>query len=173
MTGAEGAAAAVLVADDEQVCRLGFNADYPVFRENGVTRQYDPETGLLLLSEIALKDLTESGFSLQRHSLYTLEDGLEEAARRDEKKSKQRGMPVNYRLEGVHTADVGAIHGIKQVDGTGVFDVLATPRHPDDAHAEVRGKTGVSKAVLLKFRSELRNVLGPIRAIDSLRRRAV
>lgn len=149
----------MLIEPHEDVCRLCFAAEIPVFRNSGQPNQVDPETGLMYIQEISWEDLSQNGFSLQRRLLYSLAQALAEADRRDAAKSQQKGHAVGYRLAGTLVARVEAINQIAD-NGQQVFEVLATPLPDQPAHAEIRIAQGLGKDVFLKFRISLRNALG-------------
>lgn len=166
---AAGNTAEVLVDVEEDVCRLCFSADIPVFRGSLHPNQVDPETGLFRLEEISWKDLAENGFSLQRKKLYSLNDGLAEAKRRDDERAA-KGKQAAYKLAGVLIAKVAGIHAISDDDGRRTFRVLQTPTEKQPAHAEIRIADHCKKQDLLKYRQALQTALGrmePAEALDA------
>lgn len=158
----------MLVEPHEDVCRLCFAADLPVFRNVGQPNQVDPETGLIHIQEISWQDLSEKGFSLQRRALYSLAEALAEADRRDAAKSLAKGQPVGYRLAGALIARVNAINGIADDNGQQIFQVHATPLELQPGHAEIKITEGLGKDVFLKFRIKLRDVLGVMQEAELL-----
>lgn len=168
MEAAPDANSPPLVDPTEDVCRLCFSAKFPVFRASGRNTQIDETTGMIRLEEIAWKDLAESGFSLQRRSLYSLADAQAEAQRRNTDKSGKRGEDVGYRLDGVLIAQVASINAIVDPAGGQVFRVLATPKDGAPAHAEVRIGPAYARHEFLRHRDDLRRVLGQLRAPAAL-----
>lgn len=168
MEGAAGGTAEVLVDAEEDVCRLCFSAEIPISRDSKHPNQVDPESGRIRLEEISWIDLREKGFSLQRRSLYSLKDGLAEAARRDAKK-KAKAIEAGYQLAGVLIARVALINVIEDECGRQIFRVLKTPTEAQPAHAEIRIADHCEKHDLLKFRVALSDALGTLqdpRALD-------
>lgn len=151
---------AIALADpQEDVCRLCFSASIPISRDQKHPNQVDADTGWIRLEEIGWDDMKSRGFSLQRRRLYSLAEGMAEAARREAAKSA-KGDEVTYRLAGVLIARVEGINAIADSDGHQVFRVLETPTEAQPGHSEIRIADHLTKKDLLKYRVELRSVLG-------------
>lgn len=157
--GAYGAA--VVVDDEEDVCRLCFAAAIPISRDNQHPNQTD-EDGYIRLEEIAWNDLSKKGFSLVRRHLYSVAKGEAEAQRRDAKR-REKGQDARYQLAGTLIARAGGIAAITNDQGHQVFRVLATPTEQEEAHAEVRFVQDIARHEWLRFRQDLRLVLGTVR----------
>lgn len=154
--------AEVLVDAQEDVCRLCFASSIPISRDAKHPNQVDADTGLIRLEEIGWDDMKLRGFSLQRRMLYSLQEALQEAARRDSSKSAAKGKQVSYRLAGVLITRAECINAIADSEGSQVFKVIATPTEAQPGHAEIRIADHLQKHHLLKFRVHLQTALGPM-----------
>lgn len=159
-------AAFAFVDDTEDVCRLCFAATIPISRDNKHPNQIDSED-MIRLEELGWHDFSSRGFSLARRKMYSLVEGEEEAARRDQVR-RSKGLDARFRLAGVLIARADAIHAIADDSGSQVFHVLETPTTAMQAHAEIRISDQFKKVDFLRFRQQLRVVLGRVRPKEML-----
>jgi hypothetical protein len=153
----------VLVDAEEDVCRLCFSAKIPISYEQKHPNQIDTETGFILLEELSWQDMKKRGFSVQRRLLYSMNEALDVAARRDAARA-EKGQEAAYKLAGVLIAKVERITAITDDEGNQVFRVLATPsEEAGPAHAEIRVAGHLNKADFMKFRINLQAALGKIK----------
>jgi hypothetical protein len=157
--GAQGALA--FVDDAEEVCRLCFAAAIPITRDDKHPNHIDSDD-MIRLEELGWQDFSGRGFSLARRKKYSLAEGEAEATRRDQKRAS-KGQEARYILAGVLIARADAIHAISDDAGSQVFHVLETPTEAMPAHAEIRISHQFKKVDFLRFRQELRVVLGRLR----------
>lgn len=167
MGEAADSSAATRVDAREEVCRLCFSASIPISRDQKHPNQVDADTGMIRLEEIGWDDMKFRGFSLQRRHLYSLNSGLEEAARREAAKRLKDG-DVSYELAGVLIAKVQLINAIEDSAGNQVFRVLATPSESQPGHSEIRIADHLTRKDLLKYRVKLRDALGKLREPSEL-----
>ena len=157
--GADGAVA--LVDEDEDVCRLCFSAAIPISRDQQHPNQIDDEN-MIRLEELGWEDFSSRGFSLVRRSLYSVVKGEAESQRRNKARA-EKGQDARYQLAGTLVAKTQSINAIADEGGAQVFRVLQTPLPHEDAHAEIRIAEQFRKPDFLKFRKQLRLVLGTLR----------
>lgn len=163
-----GGAARARVDDAEDICRLCYAAGIPITVDGKYPDEIEPDTQMIRVSQITRKDLTKTGFSLQRTSLYSRQRARTEPARRERARQAKGKKPAGFVLKGVLLARVGRIHNILDGKGARVFSVYASPNNQSDAHAEILFDNHVSNSEYLKWRLELREVLGTLQPLTVL-----
>ena len=169
VVGEDGGAARV--SDDEEVARLCFKADFPVTHDGQHPSEIDA-VGMYRLEEFQWKDFSKperGGFSVQRTSLFTRADAQRVLEDRIRKKVEREKRVDGYDLEGVVTAGVHQIHGIRDGDGESAFVVTPEPVDGNPAHAAIRVTNKIGSGPFLKYRKALQDVFGQVRPLEALR----
>lgn len=168
MGATAGGAARALVDDAEDVCRLCYKAGIPITQDGQYPDEIDPDNQMIRVGQISKQDLTKRGFSLQRVSLYSRQRALAEPARRERARQDRGKNHAGFVLKGVLLAHVGRIHRIGHNQGVRVFNVYESPSDESQAHAEILFEKTVPGSQYLKWRVELRDVLGRLQPVTAL-----
>jgi len=168
MGATAGGAARALVDDAEDVCRLCYKAGIPITQDGQYPDEIDLDTQMIRVGQISKQDLTKRGFSLHRVSLYSRQRALAEPARKERARQDLGKSHAGFVLKGVLLAQVGRIHGIGHDQGVRVFNVYESPTDESRAHAEVLFDKTVPGSQYLKWRIELRDVLGTLQPVTAL-----
>lgn len=168
MGATAGGAVRALVDDAESVCRLCYKAGIPITQDQQYPDEIGPEDQMIRIGQISKQDLTKRGFSVQRVSLYSRQQALAEPARRERSRQDKGKGRAGFVLQGVLLAQVSRIHSIGNDEGVRVFNVYQSPNDGGQAHAEIFFNKTMQSSQYLKWRIELRNVLGKLQPLAVL-----